>query len=77
MHTCGTALRTLKRWLAGTAACLLLSAGGAAIASAQEILPNEFVAPPDGLNIVFGYYTYGHDTTFNIAGGPHDQRQRS
>lgn len=70
MHTRGTALRTLKRWLAGTAACLLLLAGGAAIASAQEILPNEFVAPPDGLNIVFGYYTYGHDTTFNIAGGP-------
>ncbi len=70
MHYRGPGWRVLRRWLAGAAACLLLSAGGAGIASAQEILPNEFVAPPDGLNIVFGYYTYGHDTTFNIARGP-------
>ncbi len=70
MHYHGTALRALRRWLAGAAACWLLSVGGVAIASAQEIEPNEFVPAPDGTNVVLGYYEYQHDTNFNVARGP-------
>ena len=39
-------------------------------AGAQEIEPYEFVVLPAGTNLAIGYYVYGHDTDFNIAGGP-------
>ena len=54
----------------GGLACLGLSLAAAGQVAAQEIEPNEFVAAPAGTNIVLGHYVYGHDTTYNIAGGP-------
>ena len=60
----------MRRWAIRAAACFALSAGGAQIAAAQEIEPNEFVPAPDGTNLQIGYYLYAHNTDLNIAGGP-------
>ena len=63
-------LRSLKRWAVSAVTCLMLCMAGTAAALAQEIEPNEFVPLPDGTNLVFGYYVYGHNEGFNIARGP-------
>ncbi len=52
------------------AAMSLLSLALARVACAQEVEPNEFVPLPDGTNLLFGYYSYGHNDSFNIARGP-------
>ncbi len=55
------ALLALTCWIG----LMALSAG----ARAQEVEPSEFVPAPPGTNVVFGYYEYQHDTSYNIAGG--------
>ncbi len=70
MHLCGTLPHKLKRWAFAAAACLAVSASGAAVASAQEVEPNEFTSLPDGTNIAFLYYAYGHNDSYSIANGP-------
>ena len=60
----------LRRRFTALTAALLLSAAGARVACAQEVEPNEFVPLPDGTNLIFGYYSYGHNTSYNIARGP-------
>ena len=39
-------------------------------AAAQEVEPNEFIPLPTGTNVFLGYYVYGHNNSYNIAGGP-------
>jgi hypothetical protein len=59
----------LERWVFVAIVCLsFLAAGGTA--TAQEIQPNEFVPLPAGTNIILGYYFYGHNSGFNLKGGP-------
>ena len=54
---------------------LLLAAGGAmllgsaGIASAQEIMPNDFFPAPDGTNVNLGYFVYGHQGSFVTPNG--------
>ena len=50
--------------------CLALLSAACRIAAAQEIEPNEFVPLPAGTNLAIGYYLYGHNTDYNVAGGP-------
>ena len=59
------------RHVIGQAAfCLMLLAVGMNVAKAQEAEPNDFVPAPAGTNLAVGYYVYGHNTDYSIAGGP-------
>lgn len=62
--------RSVLRGVLGGLLCAGLAAGSASRAGAQEIQPYEFTPLPAGTNVVFGYYSYGHDTSFNVAAGP-------
>ena len=55
---------------AGSLACLALASCLASQARAQEIEPGEFIALPAGTNLAIFYYVYGHNTSYNLAGGP-------
>lgn len=61
--------RTMAGVLAVGCAAVALAGLGAGTASAQEALPNDYVAPPAGTNLVAAYYLYGHDTSYNVAKG--------
>ena len=50
--------------------CLAAAMGLPGRAAAQEIQPYEFTPLPAGTNVLLGYYTYGHYTSFNVAAGP-------
>ncbi len=69
-NDCGDWVRSITRRMIKPFVCFLLSLTAANIASAQEVEPNEFVPLPDGTNLAFGYYLYGHDTDFSFARGP-------
>ena len=58
------------RTLLAGLACLALATGASSRAGAQEIQPYEFTPLPAGTNVLLGYYSYGHDTQYNVAAGP-------
>ncbi len=49
--------------------CLAPLPGGAGIATAQEAEPNEFVPLPAGTDLAIGYYHFGIEKDYNLAGG--------
>ena len=69
MHKIGRgAVRSLASFAMGGLICLAMSVVGAGAAKSQEIEPFEFTPAPAGTNLLLGYYVYGHDTAYNIAG---------
>lgn len=71
MHKIGRgAVRSVASFAMGGLICLAASIAGAGGAKSQEIEPFEFVPAPAGTNLLLGYYIYGHDTEYSIAGGP-------
>ena len=64
------AARSLVSLAVGGLICLAVSLAGAGGAKSQEIEPFEFVPAPAGTNLFLGYYLYGHDTEYNVSGGP-------
>ena len=71
MHKIGRrALRALALLATGGFTCLSLTLASAGEAKSQEVEPNEFVSAPAGTNLLLGYYIYGHETEFNVRGGP-------
>jgi hypothetical protein len=49
---------------------LCATGAGTGAAEAQVIEPDDLVPAPAGTNLAIGYYVYGHNPEFNIAGGP-------
>ncbi len=71
MHSTQTGVgRILRRAMLAGLACLGAAAGVPRLAAAQEIQPYEFTPLPAGTNVLLGYYSYGHDTSYNVAAGP-------
>ena len=71
MHTRGSAsTRSVLQLGLSSLIGLLLTAGWATNARAQEIEPYDFAPLPAGTNLAIGYYSYAHLTDYNIAGGP-------
>ena len=61
---------SVLRLVGGGLLCAGMIAGSANLAAAQEIQPYEFTPLPSGSNLAIGYYVYGHNTEFNVSGGP-------
>jgi hypothetical protein len=56
-------------WPVSLAAGAAILLGNAAIASAQEIEPNDFLPAPNGTNINLNYFVYGHSGAFIDTNG--------
>jgi hypothetical protein len=56
-------------WPVSIAAGAAILLGSAAIASAQEIEPNDFLPAPNGTNINLNYFVYGHSGAFIDTNG--------
>ena len=63
------ATKSLLRFALGGLLFVGLAASLANGAKAQEIQPYDFTPLPAGTNLALGYYVYGHQTDFNVAGG--------